>query len=672
MWLAHGGSAAEWTVQQWEQTVYYRFTFEAPAAAAGVLRIAAADEYELFLNGAAVGGDTVWTTAEEYPVSLQSRANHLGVRVRNRGQGAGSGLLVELVAAGQVWTSNTRGLNEVWLWSATPPSPDWLTADLSRDPAWRPAQLGNLDRSRIRPWADTLGAEIIAGFSDEVDTGQPEGGIALRAVRGENLALGKPANRPEVFDGRPATTWTINPDELNSVASADLLKRRLISGVRVLTAGKDATEFAENTMRGYAVQVSNDGFQWNEVGTIHGIEQFDQTAILFKPLFARHLRVVVAEVDPLRRSRVAEIQVFGEGVAPSGSYLSEPLDLGRPGERKNFGQIRWQAQLPRGTAISLQFRSADEPGAWSPWTPPIEAAPAELSVPEPRRLLQYRVDLSTEFEDATPRFERLAIDFTDQVPASRASGRVQPNRAVLGRDTLYTYTLELGFAGDDLGVERLRLATPSLAQVEEVVLPPGAGLAGTTVLGDALELTFAEPLRASGQISLRFRARLLTNQFAFASQLFGPGQTGALNAEEDTTIAPETGEPRSWKVRATDVSGPLLSQVRANPQIFTPNGDGLNEDTVVEFTLARVSAPQEMEIGVFDLNGRLVRRLGGFLSGGQYVRPPDSRDPAGAPGYWDGRDAAGVLVAPGIYLLRVRVDLGQGDETRVRTVAVVY
>ena len=132
--------------------------------------------------------------------------------------------------------------------------------------------------------------------------------------------------------------------------------------------------------------------------------------------------------------------------------------------------------------------------------------------------------------------------------------------------------------------------------------------------------------------------------------------------------------PYSWQVRANDVSGPLLSEVRVIPEVLTPNGDDVNEETIIELTLARVSEPQSMEIGIYDLRGRLVRELPvGRLTGGQYIRPPGGGAPAGETGLvWDGTDSGGQLVPPGLYLLRVSALLGRGDETVVRTIAVAY
>ena len=40
--------------------------------------------------------------------------------------------------------------------------------------------------------------------------------------------------------------------------------------------------------------------------------------------------------------------------------------------------------------------------------------------------------------------------------------------------------------------------------------------------------------------------------------------------------------------------------------------------------------------------------------------------------HWDGRDAAGQLVRPGVYLARVEVETDQGRAVRLQPVAVIY
>ena len=662
----------EWTVEQWEQTVYYRYTFNAAEAASGLLRLTAVDEYEVFLNGELVGSDGDWATIEEYPVDVKRRKNELAVQVANRGLGNGSGLVLEISAGEQVWTSNFGALQDQWYWSGEPQEDtDWLSADVRRSAAWQPVQRGQLNRGEVANWDDVLGTDVIAGFPGGIDVGQAGGGLSPRSLGGVNLAFRMPSNRPEVFDGRPNTSWTVDPTELNAIARVDLVERRLLSEVRVLTSGRNPEEFAENTLRGYAVQVSDDQFIWSEVGVLHGINQFERTILPFAPVFARYLQVIIAEVDAIQRAKVAEIQVLGSGVAPAASFVSAPLDLGRPAARKSFAAARWNSQVPAGTALSLQFRSSDDGSQWSQWSRPATTSPALVQVPEPRTFLQYRVNMANQFEDKSPRLEELTIDFSDQVPASLVRGWVEPNRAVLGRDTLFTYHLELDFEDNDIGVERVRLATPSHVEIDEILAPAGVDILEIAVSGNELELVLAAPWRQPGTLELRFRGRLLSNLFRFRAQVTGPGGAEVQDAEENTQLDPDSGQLRSWQVNASAVDAALLGQVRSVPEVFSPNGDGINDNTVIQFTLARVSEPQAVEIGIYDIQGQLVRRLDtATLGAGQYLRP--STPTAATPGLWDGRDNAAQLVPPGLYLVQVRVQLEREEVTRMRTVAVVY
>ena len=417
--------------------------------------------------------------------------------------------------------------------------------------------------------------------------------------------------------------------------------------------------------------MSDDQFVWSEVAVLHGIDQFERTILPFSPVFARYLQVTVAEVDAIQRAKVAEIQVLGSGVAPAASFISAPLDLGRSAARKIFTTARWDSYVPAGTAINLQFRSSDDGSQWSQWSRSATTSPVLVQVPEPRTFLQYRVNLTSQLEDKSPRLEELTIDFSDQIPASLIRGWVEPNRAVLGRDTLFTYHLELDFNDSDLGVERVRLATPSQVEIDEIIAPAGVDILETAISSNELELILAAPWRQPGTLELRFRGRLLSSLFRFRAQIASPGGAEVQDAEESTQLDPDSGQLRSWQVSASAIDAALLSHVQPVPEIFSPNGDGINDNTVIQFTLARVSEPQAVEIGIYDIQGRLVRRLDtALLSAGQYLRP--SAPTAVAPGLWDGRDDNAQLVPPGFYLVQVRIRLAREEVTRVRTVTVVY
>jgi hypothetical protein len=72
-----------------------------------------------------------------------------------------------------------------------------------------------------------------------------------------------------------------------------------------------------------------------------------------------------------------------------------------------------------------------------------------------------------------------------------------------------------------------------------------------------------------------------------------------------------------------------------------------NPETWIPFKLAQEA---DVTIGIYDLSGRLVRRLNlGHLKAGYYI----SRETAA---YWDGRNERGEKVASGVYLYQLRTD----------------
>ena len=105
----------------------------------------------------------------------------------------------------------------------------------------------------------------------------------------------------------------------------------------------------------------------------------------------------------------------------------------------------------------------------------------------------------------------------------------------------------------------------------------------------------------------------------------------------------------------------VLAEVEAQPAVFTPQGDGLNDEVQISYTLFRLLASAEVEVEVFTLSGKRVYRasLQGQGAGRHRVA-------------WDGRDDRGQLVGPGLYLVRVAVETDAGREAQVQTVAVVY
>ncbi|MCY3761797.1 MAG: hypothetical protein OXH50_11160, partial [Gemmatimonadetes bacterium] len=174
------------------------------------------------------------------------------------------------------------------------------------------------------------------------------------------------------------------------------------------------------------------------------------------------------------------------------------------------------------------------------------------------------------------------------------------------------------------------------------------------------------------RVTIRFRARVLrfgTKFSGFASlgsslgQEVIPGNVAEFGEGDDDVVAIGTATQRglSVDVPISGAGGQLLINVAAEPAVFSPNGDGVNDRTRIGYDLARLADEAPVGISVLDLSGRRVRQLlAAPQAGGSFTVT------------WDGEDERGVKVAPGIYLVRIELDSDSASETAVTSVAVAY
>ena len=130
-------------------------------------------------------------------------------------------------------------------------------------------------------------------------------------------------------------------------------------------------------------------------------------------------------------------------------------------------------------------------------------------------------------------------------------------------------------------------------------------------------------------------------------------------ASKDAT---ELVESSTARVSLMALSEGLIQDVSMGT-VVTPNGDGINDELLVQFALLKVLEDRPLGVEIFDLGGRMVGRgLGGSALG--RVGSQEFR--------WDGRDLSGALVPPGMYICRIIVEADQGDSELVRIVNVAY
>ncbi len=105
----------------------------------------------------------------------------------------------------------------------------------------------------------------------------------------------------------------------------------------------------------------------------------------------------------------------------------------------------------------------------------------------------------------------------------------------------------------------------------------------------------------------------------------------------------------------------LLQDLSLSAATFTPNGDGINDELEIRYSLFHLPEHVPVSLEIYSLDGRKVATLeaGRQRSGTQTVR-------------WDGRDQTRALLTPGLYLLSVAVEADFAASKRIRSVGIVY
>ncbi len=436
----------------------------------------------------------------------------------------------------------------------------------------------------------------------------------------------------------------------------------------------------------------------------------------------RYLRLNVLSPNPFE---VAEFEVYGEGFVPRGQYLSQVVDLGSPANygRITWGATALRQEgdrvvaAPEGDAgVKVQMRTgvddspevyyqvvnrftgeqaevsretyeqldADKRGRveddqtdWSLWSNPFESSGSAIDLPSPRRYMQFRIVMESRDILEGVQVDSLAIEFAAPALARGIVGEIsvedQPRPeggfAVVpaGRLTAFRYDVAADVREGDQGFGGLRISTPSRPRFRELLMgDPPVPVSPDSVAEEASGLTVyfpSAPVVAGGpaRLTVVFDAQVFTQGTFFSGQALAlegdelPQPVLAGNAQSE--IATDKLRVLTERRSARQV----LSEIRMQPSIVTPNGDGHNDEAELSFSLQQLLEAVPMRVGVYDLSGRRVRDLfDGDAGTGIYEFT------------WDGRADGGGLMPAGLYMLRTEVQTGRRRYTELRMVAVAY
>lgn len=362
---------------------------------------------------------------------------------------------------------------------------------------------------------------------------------------------------------------------------------------------------------------------------------------------------------------------------------------------------------------------------WSPWSSPHLGGERDggtpVLSPGPRRYIQFSVNfLNTEI-NATKVLEQLAIEYLLPPIAEELVAEIYPREVDVFKPVDFTYAVRAkmefeGVKGFDtfelltttrvLSIDKIeiwelpgQLITERELNVDIVSDQNGFAAVQTadgtqhtlpytvqSEIGESFTIQavternvivrFPQINRPTGGgemlLKIKFSGRVLLFSTLFRGQAVLSSQAGSIQriAAGNADFLGEGDLPASSgiTVLSPDINkGDLFGSFEAVPQVFTPNGDDINETTDIGYDILAVTRPTDVTVQVFDLSGRLVKSLynGADLSG-HY----DAREiPQLA---WDGRDQAGDIVPPGLYLITLAVDGDARQTRRARTVGVAY
>ncbi|MYK42310.1 MAG: hypothetical protein F4049_19100 [Gemmatimonadetes bacterium] len=462
--------------------------------------------------------------------------------------------------------------------------------------------------------------------------------------------------------------------------------------------------------------------KWTRVGQSTSRDAFGHTSsrglrfreIQIEPSKIRFIRSPFQNpLSSLSYIAFTEVMLYGEGFVAEVSLTSDLIQFDEP---KNLISVEWEADTPPGTQIQLQTRTGNElieekiyhdsngkvvtekrynklpkskrgditstfePGNdWSTWSVPHTQSGEAIKSPSPRQYMELRLILLTDRADAGATLRSIAINTSDPV-ADRLVGEVWPTRIeTVGTPEEFSYFIRPDFTATDQGFDEISLEATAGTEMELLEVRTGskddfangqttnyapADLTLIDAPADSLRLRLDEKIdRGTELVQVRFRATIFGNSASFRALVQNsavPGFWQRVDEGDPTELV------SSQTVTVLALSGDeIIRDFRLGSRVFTPNGDGVNDELVVSFGVARVAAERPVTLTVYDLSGVEANRI-------EERRP----DPRGNYTFrWDGKDHLDELVPPGIYLARVKVDVdsGSADNTFVqRVVHVAY
>ena len=383
--------------------------------------------------------------------------------------------------------------------------------------------------------------------------------------------------------------------------------------------------------------------------------------------------------------RIFQIFLYGHGYPAEAVMQSNFISLQGA---KSLRRLQWDADLPPDTRLELRSRTGDTleevsyyfdkngneipetrwnklPNSqkqpivtasqissdWSAWSPRYGVNGSEFLSPSPRNFVQIEARLISDNPQVAPTLRSVALDFDDPLVSGGIFGRVEPREAALDSLTLFHYWLRGMARPLDPGFDLIGLSLPTDLAGQVELFVGGQRIDPLRVVQAENELEIALPTKVrSDSVEVVLPLRLVRDAAVFVGWI-GSSERPEVRQE----VQPE--HQGSFVVFVPDIvrDTGLIRKMRLSTTVITPNDDGVNDWLDIEILIVKTS--HIPAVAIYDLSGRRVSGAAREMEG--LYR-------------WDGRDASGESVSPGLYIVETRVEADFGTERRQRIAHVVY
>ena len=475
---------------------------------------------------------------------------------------------------------------------------------------------------------------------------------------------------------------------------------------RFVIGTSDGDPLKKNT-REYVV--GGEGGQFRDYDLVYNITENTQSVIELS-IPDKPIRQLMFEAPPNTRGvwEIAEFELYGIGFAPKSQYTTNVIDLGG---MASLGDLMWSGEAEGGAEVTLSMRSGDDndPNSywrltfrgdersrfgdngtaltlstynrlekgekagitpdtenWSDWSPPYSFAAGGdvLLADRPRRYVQLRADFISQ-KEAGGRLDFLQFSVSNPPVATQALAEIAPASARAGEVTPFTYAILPQLRDEDLGFDTIEIETPVKVASIDALWIDGQEVSFDVVRSDAhgfaLRIPRMDPQQTGELIEIDFAVEV----FKFGTVFTGRISDSEKPFEVRQALTPGDADPladsNTLSVGWVNVEEKAVNALKLSSPVFTPNGDGINDALEIEYELLNLFGAVPIALELYDLSGRrigVVHR--GTAESGRFALA------------WDGVLANGAGTAPGLYLLRLKVDSDQGQEALQRVIALAY